>query len=131
MRSAGCSRLIYVDHVDQGGDSLLAAVRKVSAEGIVAKRRTGLYRAGPSRAWLKTKCAEVGKFIITGFRDLTPGTIEAVTVAEVIEDKLLPAGEVQFGVGRSLRQALEAIRLKPRPGSGRVPVRPLLTAEIK
>jgi bifunctional non-homologous end joining protein LigD len=131
LRSAGCSRLIYVNHVDQGGDSLLAAVRKVSAEGIVAKRRTGLYRAGPSRAWLKTKCAEVGKFIITGFRDLTPGTIEAVTVAEVIEDKLLPAGEVQFGVGRRLRQALEAIRLKPRPSSGRVPVRPLLTAEIK
>ena len=52
----------------------------------------------PSRDWLKTKCNEIGKFVITGFRDSTPGEIEAITVAEVIDDKLLPAGEVQFGV---------------------------------
>jgi hypothetical protein len=63
-------------------------------------------------------------------RDITPGTIEAVTVAEVIDDKLLPVGEVQFGVGRGLREALEAIRLDPRPGSRRVPVRPVLGAEV-
>jgi bifunctional non-homologous end joining protein LigD len=131
LRSAGCSRLLYVDHVDEGGDRLLAAVREVGAEGIVAKRRTGLYRAGPSREWLKTKCSAVGKFVITGFRDLTPGEIEAVTVAEIIDDKLMPAGEVQFGVGRRLRELLETIRLPARPSSRRVPVRPVLGAEIK
>jgi hypothetical protein len=54
-----------------------------------------------------------------------------VTIAEVIDDKLLPAGEVQLGVGRRLREALDVIRLKPRPGSRRVPVWPVLTAEIK
>jgi bifunctional non-homologous end joining protein LigD len=80
------------------------------AEGVVGKRRAGLYRSGPSRAWLKTKCSEVGRFVITGFRDLAPGEIAAVTVAEVIEDKLLPTGEVRFGVGRGLREVLEAIR---------------------
>ena len=64
-------------------------------------------------------------------RDLTPGTIEAVTVAEVLGDKLMSAGAVQFGVGRRLREALDVIRLKPRPGSRRVPVWPVLTAEIK
>ena len=73
LHSAGCSRLLYVDHVDEGGDRLLAAVCSVGAEGIVAKRRAGLYRAGPGREWLKTKCSAVGKFVITGFRDLTPG----------------------------------------------------------
>jgi hypothetical protein len=73
----------------------------------------------------------VGKFIITGFRDLTPGEIEAVTVAEVIDDKLTPVGEVQFGVGRGLRKMLDAIRLEPRPRGRRVPVRPVLGAEIK
>jgi bifunctional non-homologous end joining protein LigD len=131
LHSAGCSRLLYVDHVDEGGDRLLAAVREVGAEGIVAKRRAGLYRSGPSREWLKTKCSAIGRFVITGFRDATPGEIEAVTVAEVIDDRLLPAGEVQFGVGRRLREALEAIRLDPRPGRRRVPVRPVLGAEIK
>jgi bifunctional non-homologous end joining protein LigD len=131
LHSAGCPRLLYVDHVDEGGDRLLDAVRKVGAEGVVAKRRAGLYRSGPSREWLKTKCSEVGKFVITGFRDITPGEIEAVTVAEMVDDKLLPAGEVQFGVGRRLREALEAIRLDPRPGGRRVPVRPVLGAEVK
>jgi hypothetical protein len=52
-------------------------------------------------------------------------------VAGVIDDKLLPAGEVQFGVGRRLRELLEVIRLPARPGSRRVPVRPVLAAEIK
>jgi bifunctional non-homologous end joining protein LigD len=131
VRSAGCSRLLYLDYVDDGGDRLLAAVREVGAEGIVAKRRAGLYRSGSSREWLKTKCSEVGKFVITGFRDLTPGEIEAVTVAEIIDDKLLPAGEVQFGVGRGLRNMLETIRLPARPSSRRMPVHPVLGAEIK
>jgi bifunctional non-homologous end joining protein LigD len=131
LRAAGCPRLLYVDYVDDDGDRLLDAVRKVGAEGIVAKRRAGLYHSGPSREWLKTTCSEVGKFVITGFRDTTPGTIEAVTVAEVVDDKLLPAGEVQFGVGRRLREALEAIRLDPRPGRRRVPVRPIPAARSR
>ena len=85
----------------------------------------------PSRDWLKTKCSEIGKFVITGFRDSTPGEIEAVTVAEIVDDKLLPAGEVQFGVGRGLRKVLETIRLDTRSGRRRVPVRPVLGAEVK
>jgi hypothetical protein len=47
--------------------------------------------------------------------DVTRGEIEAVTVAKVIGDRLLPAGEVQFGVGRRLREVLEMIRREPRP----------------
>jgi hypothetical protein len=49
----------------------------------------------------------------------------------VVDDKLLPVGEVQFGVGRGLRKVLETIRLEPRRGSRRVPVRPVLAAEVK
>jgi bifunctional non-homologous end joining protein LigD len=116
---------------DEGGDRLLVAVREVGAEGIVAKRCAGLYRPGPSREWLKTKCSAVGRFVITSFRDIAPGEIEAVTVAEVIGDKLLPAGEVQFGVRRRLRELLDVIRVDSRPGSRRVPVRPMLAAEVK
>jgi ATP-dependent DNA ligase len=129
--SAGCARLLYVDHVDEGGDRLLDAVREVGAEGIIAKRRAGRYRSGPSRDWLKTKVAQVSRFVVTGFRDGAPGEIEAITVAEIVGHKLSPAGEVQFGVGRRLRGALDAIRLEPRSGSRRVPVRPMLMAGIK
>src|SRR4051794_17077917 len=41
LRSAGCPRLVYVDHVARGGDRLLDAVREVGAEGVVAKRAAG------------------------------------------------------------------------------------------
>jgi ATP-dependent DNA ligase len=58
-------------------------------------------------------------------------THEAITVAEIIDDKLTVVGEVKFGVGRRLRAVLEAIRLDPRPGRRRVPVRPGLVVEIK
>jgi hypothetical protein len=43
--------------------------------------------------------------------------------------KLMPVGEVQFGVGRGLRKVLETIRLPARPSSRRVPVQPVLMAE--
>jgi hypothetical protein len=59
------------------------------------KRKT----VAKSREWLKTKCSDVGRFVITGFRDVTSGEIEAITVAEVIDDKLLPAGRRQGGGG--------------------------------
>jgi ATP-dependent DNA ligase len=35
----------------RGRRSVLDAVRNVGAESIVAKRRAGLYRSGPSRDW--------------------------------------------------------------------------------
>jgi bifunctional non-homologous end joining protein LigD len=89
--------VLYVDHLEADGDRLFEAVRQAGGEGIVAKRKAGAYRAGPSREWLKTKCSEVAEFIITGFRDSEPGTLEAVRVAE--PGTLRPEGEVQFGVG--------------------------------
>jgi len=46
----------------------------------------------------------------------------------IVGDRRLPAGEVQFGVGRRLRELLDVIRLEPRPGRRRVPVRPVLGA---
>jgi hypothetical protein len=69
--------------------------------------------------------------VITGVRDLAPGEIEAATVAERVDDKLLPAGEVRFGVGRQRRDALEKIKLWTPSGSRTVPVRPVSAAEVK
>ena len=43
------ARLLYVDL------AAIACSPLFGAEGIVAKRRVGLYRAGPSREWLKIK----------------------------------------------------------------------------
>jgi bifunctional non-homologous end joining protein LigD len=128
VRSAGCPQVVLVNHIDQDGDLLFDAVREIGGEGIVAKRKSGAYRSGPSHEWLKTKCSEVAEFIITGFRDGEPGTLEAVTVAE--PETLRPQGEVQFGVGRRLRELLQEIRLEERRGRA-ISVRPVLKARVK
>ena len=53
--TAGCERVVYVDHVLGIGKELFDAVRQIGAEGIVSKRRCSLYRGGESREWLKTQ----------------------------------------------------------------------------
>lgn len=51
----GGSRLLYVDHVEERGRALFERVTALDLEGIVAKRRQGLYREGTR--WWKIKNA--------------------------------------------------------------------------
>jgi bifunctional non-homologous end joining protein LigD len=110
---------------------LFEAVRQAGAEGIVSKRPRSPYRGGESRDWLKTRCNETGTFVITGFRELGEGRLEAVYVAEERDGTLRPAGEIRFGLaGKSLWAALDMLRAGPSR-RGIVPLRPALIAEIK
>src|SRR5947209_16854758 len=63
--AAGCPRIVHVDYVVGIGRELFQAVRQIGAEGIVSKRRGSAYHGGESRDWLKTKCHDVGIFLIT------------------------------------------------------------------
>jgi bifunctional non-homologous end joining protein LigD len=45
----------YVEHAEEHGDKLFAAVCKLGLEGIVSKRLDSPYRSGPSKAWIKVK----------------------------------------------------------------------------
>jgi bifunctional non-homologous end joining protein LigD len=76
--SAGCARIVGVDHITSGGSALFEAVRQIGAEGIVSKRSGSAYSGGESRDWLKTKVTETAAFVITGYIER-----EAVAVAEL------------------------------------------------
>jgi len=126
-----CERVIYVDHVIGRGDELFAHVRAIGAEGIVSKRMGQPYRGGESRDWLKTKCSEIGRFVVTGFQELGEGRLEAIHVAEERDDGLHPVGQVRFGfAGKGLRSVLDALREGRVKGSV-VTVPPVLSAEAK
>ncbi|RWE11575.1 MAG: DNA ligase [Mesorhizobium sp.] len=58
----------YSEHVEGGGAAFFEAVEKMGLEGMVSKRRESPYRSGPSEAWVKTKCWEVGDFELLGIR---------------------------------------------------------------
>jgi hypothetical protein len=60
-------------------------------------KQSDTYRGGDARDWLRTKCHQTARFIITGFQELGEGRLEAVHVAEEIGGRLLPAREVGFG----------------------------------
>ena len=45
----------YVEHAEEHGDKLFAAVCKLGLEGIVSKKIDAPYRSGPSKAWIKIK----------------------------------------------------------------------------
>jgi bifunctional non-homologous end joining protein LigD len=135
--TAGCERIVVVDYMTSNGTALFEAVRQVGGEGIVSKRSGSLYRASGRRDWLKAKVSETGRFVVTGFAELGPGLLDAVYVAELRDDKLVPAGAVRFGLARnSLWRRLDLLRDGPARGLGRgvpaiVPVRPELVVEIK
>jgi len=130
LDEAGCDHMIYVDHIGRGAQ-LFERVREVGAEGIVSKRLGSLYRGRESRDWLKTKCHQTGEFVITGFEELGPGRLEAVYVAEEIDGRLVPAGQVRFGfAGKGLWDKLDPLR-SGTVRKGVVPVSPTMRAEIK
>lgn len=130
--AARCPRIVNVDYVIGIGRELFPAVRQIGAEGIVSKRAGSAYRGGESRDWLKTKCYDVGTFVITGFSELGPGRLEAVHVAEMRGGELVSAGQVGFGLARTrLWDALDWRRDGPSTRKGFVPVRPELVAEVK
>jgi bifunctional non-homologous end joining protein LigD len=45
----------YSEHLEGDGAAIFAHACRLGAEGIVSKHREHPYRAGPSKAWLKTK----------------------------------------------------------------------------
>jgi len=54
VRAAKCSRLLYAQHIEQHGKGFFAEICARDLEGIVAKRKSGLYRED-RQGWLKVK----------------------------------------------------------------------------
>jgi bifunctional non-homologous end joining protein LigD len=54
VNASACSRLLYAQHVEQYGKAFFAQICATDLEGIVAKRKLGIYKdAGNS--WIKVK----------------------------------------------------------------------------
>jgi bifunctional non-homologous end joining protein LigD len=128
LKAAACPRVINVSHVIGKGDRLFEMAKKAGCEGIVSKRLGSRYKGGTSKDWLKIKASETGLFVVTGFKDLGPGRLEAIRVAEKLGGAF---GEVRFGfAGKRLWSALDPLRAGAAR-DGVVPVRPELWLTVK
>ena len=70
LLAASASAHIRVsDAFDAAPESMLASACKLGLEGVIAKRRSGLYRSARSADWIKLKCGQRQEFVIGGYTD--------------------------------------------------------------
>jgi len=135
----------FSDHYPEKGLALLDAARQRELEGIVAKKRNGIYEEKRSRDWLKIKITQRQECVIGGY---TPpeGSREyfGALVLGLYDAKrrLIHVGQVGTGFDHSTLEQMFArmqpLKTKENPFYGEIGglkkvqfVRPSLVAEIK
>jgi bifunctional non-homologous end joining protein LigD len=97
------SPVLFSPAFDCEPGTLVAEVKRLGLEGIVAKRRGSTYRPGERNgAWVKVRVNQEGEFIIGGYRPGNP--LESVLVGYRDGRKLLFAGNVHAGLNASSRR---------------------------
>ena len=135
--------LRYSDHVHGHGLVMFENACGMHLEGIVAKRISGVYRAGRSRDWLKIKCLQRQEFVVGGFTNPSGARqgFGALLLGAYTEPGILQyVGRVGTGfterVLDDLQGRLKALTIEVSPFCGRVPgralhwVQPELVAEV-
>lgn len=148
-----------LDHLERGGQELLAFCRENKLEGVVSKRADSPYVAGPGRTshWIKTKCEQEACFVVVGYThgEGSRHRLGALDLASFEGDDLVLRGRVGSGLSddrvddllaRLAPLTLEARRgaARPREGAGppvrgdfesaprgRVHVRPELVVRVR
>ena len=87
-------------------DIIAKTIREAGLEGIVAKRRDSIYRAGSRvESWLKIKFDQSQEFVIGGFNP-DGATFQSLLLGYYDGDKLFFAGKVRQGFNPASRAAL-------------------------
>jgi bifunctional non-homologous end joining protein LigD len=139
--------LTYSEHFEGRGNTVLDHACRLGLEGIVSKLKTGTYRSGRSKSWVKAKCSEGNEFAIIGY---VPSTTQRRAIGSLVlasaeaKGNLRYAGRVGSGyssaVAEDLWKRLESLRVpaaaldEPPPADSRRNVRwvkPALVAEVE
>jgi bifunctional non-homologous end joining protein LigD len=106
-RGAG-HRIRYADHVVGHGKAFFAHATALGVEGIVSKRRDGVYQPGRRSGWLKIKCLREQPFVIGGYTDQEgmAGGLGALLVGLYEHGRLIFAGRVGTGFTQKISSAL-------------------------
>ncbi|HEX2774144.1 MAG TPA: non-homologous end-joining DNA ligase [Micromonosporaceae bacterium] len=127
------------------GPTTYAVAGDHGLEGVVAKRRTSVYRPGVrSPDWVKIKLEVTGDFVVGGWRPGARKIGGMLVGVPIAGGKLAYRGRVGGGIGsaaeRELLKVLEPLRAGTSPFAGDVPredargaiwVRPEIVVEIK
>jgi len=105
------SGLLISDDLPGSAVEVVAAVRELGLEGIVAKRRDSLYEPGKrSGAWVKFKIQREQEFVVGGYRPASD-TVDALVVGYYVGGQLHFAAKVRAGfVSHTRRQTFEKLK---------------------
>lgn len=96
----------YTDHIVGNGPAFYKEAERLHLEGIICKRRTGVFLPGRSGEWLKVKCIHTEEFVIGGFTEASGSRngFGALLVGyhEPGADQLVYAGKVGTGFSHKL-----------------------------
>ncbi len=147
VRGRGLVRLL--DHIEGDGTALYALCRRERLEGVVAKRKQSLYRAGPRRTadWVKLKCERDDDFVVTGYVEGKGSrqSLGALCLGSFVQGELVYRGRVGSGLSdasiRLLLGELGERAVANYPGVGELPddlgsevfhwVRPELVVQVR
>ena len=106
----GSSEVRLSVSLDGPADRILAQVRQLGLEGVIAKRRHAHYESGErSGAWVKLKMGPEQEFVVGGYKRGAP--LESLVVGYYDGERLMCAGKVRQGLNpRSRRELAELLR---------------------
>ncbi len=136
--------LIYTDHIEGGGDQVIAAACRMNLEGVISKRADAPYRSGRNRDWIKSKCIGNDEFLICGYRksDKRGRPFASLLLGEYEDGALMYRGRVGTGFDEKafddLQQKFASRQRKTSPFDGTPPdardaavwLRPDLIAQV-
>ena len=139
--------LTYSEHFESRGATVFEHACRLGLEGIVSKLKTGTYRSGRAKAWLKSKCTEGHELAIIGY---VPSTIQRRAIGALVLAAAEPKGNLRYAgrvgsgyssaVAEDLWRRLEPLRTAAPPLDRPPPtdvrrnvrwVRPALVAEVE
>jgi bifunctional non-homologous end joining protein LigD len=106
------SGVLFSAELPGSAEQVIAAVRGLGLEGVIAKRARSRYVAGErSDAWVKLKLDKQQEFVVGGYRP-GPHGVDALLVGYYAGRDLLFAGKVRAGFTPHLRRDVHAV-LRP------------------
>lgn len=130
--------------IEAQGTAFFNAAKELGLEGVMAKRRDGLYRQRRTRDWQKIKAVREQEFVIGGYTDPQGGRpyFGALLLGFYRGRDLIYAGHVGTGftedmlhrlyeLMRPLEQAASPFAEEPRPNQPVHWVMPTLVAQVK
>jgi bifunctional non-homologous end joining protein LigD len=139
--------LTYSEHFEGRGGTVYEHACRLGLEGIVSKLKTGTYRSGRAKSWLKTKCSEAHELAVIGY---LPSTTQRRAIGSLVLAAAVPKGNLRYAgrvgsgyssaVAEDLWRRLEPLRIAAPPLDQPPPadvrrnvrwVRPALVAEVE